>query len=67
MNFASKEEVEKLIEDSPKGDNTKFLSSSHSLWFRFKNYEKNPEGSKSRNVSVCTTDSYYKNSSRQDT
>ena len=42
MNFASKEEVEKLIEDSPKGDNTKFLSSSHSLWFRFKNYEKNP-------------------------
>jgi len=42
MNFATKEEVETLLEQSPPGNNTKFLSSSHSLWYRFKNYEKNP-------------------------
>lgn len=32
--------IEKVIENSPEGKNTKFLNSSHSLWFRFKNYEK---------------------------
>jgi len=36
------EQVEKLIESSEEGPNTKFLNSAHSLWFRFKNYEKNP-------------------------
>jgi hypothetical protein len=41
-NFATKEEVETLLEQSPPGKNTKFVSSSHSLWCRFKNYEKNP-------------------------
>ena len=40
--FLSKEEVETLIEKSPEGKNTKFLNSAHSLWFRFKNYEKEP-------------------------
>jgi hypothetical protein len=42
MTFLSKEEVETLIEKSPQGKNTKFLNSAHSLWFRFKNYEKEP-------------------------
>jgi len=38
----TKEEVEKLIEGQPEGTNTKFLKSSHNLWFRFKNYDKHP-------------------------
>lgn len=42
MNFATEQEVLDLIENSPPGKNTKFLESSHSLWFRFKNYNKNP-------------------------
>lgn len=37
----TKEMIEAAIENSPEGKNTKFLNSSHSLWFRFKNYEKN--------------------------
>jgi len=42
MKFATKEQVENLIQNSPDGKNTKFLSASHSLWFRFKNYDKSP-------------------------
>ena len=42
MKFATKEQVENLIQNSPEGKNTKFLSASHSLWFRFKNYDKSP-------------------------
>ena len=42
MKFAAKDQVEELIKTSPDGKNTKFLSASHSLWFRFKNYEKSP-------------------------
>jgi hypothetical protein len=42
MKFATKEQVENLIQNSPAGKNTKFLSASHSLWFRFKNYDKSP-------------------------
>lgn len=42
MKFATIEEVENLIQNSPEGKNTKFLSASHSLWFRFKNYDKSP-------------------------
>ena len=42
MKFATKEQVENLIQNSPDGKNTKFLSASHSLWFRFKNYNKSP-------------------------
>lgn len=34
-------EVEHLLATQPEGDNTRFLKSSHNLWFRFKNYEKN--------------------------
>ena len=34
--------VEETITNAPEGRNTRFLNSSHSLWFRFKNYEKNP-------------------------
>lgn len=36
------EQVEALLENQPEGRNTKFLKSSHNLWFRFKNYDKHP-------------------------
>lgn len=42
MKFATITQVEDLIQSSPDGRNTKFLSASHNLWFRFKNYEKSP-------------------------
>lgn len=42
MNFATADQIESLIKDSPKGRNTNFLSSSHSLWVRFHNYENSP-------------------------
>ena len=42
MLFVNSTKVEQLIKDSPAGKNTKFLSAAHSLWFRFKNYEKCP-------------------------
>lgn len=38
----SKEQVETLLEEQREGRNTRFLKSSHNLWFRFKNYEKRP-------------------------
>lgn len=42
MKFANQQQVEDLIQSSPDGNNTKFLSASHSLWVRFKNYDKSP-------------------------
>lgn len=36
------EEVDKILLNSHPGKHTNFLRSAHSLWFRFKNYEKNP-------------------------
>lgn len=42
MKFANAAEVENLIKQSPAGRNTNFLSASHSLWTRFKNYDKSP-------------------------
>ena len=39
MDFA---QVEEIVKTSSKGTNTKFLSSAHSLWYRFKNYDKTP-------------------------
>lgn len=38
----NKEQVEDLLLYEPESRNTKFLKSSHNLWFRFKNYDKNP-------------------------
>ena len=38
----TQEMLEAVIEKSPEGKNTKFLRASHSLWYRFKNYGKNP-------------------------
>ena len=38
----SKEFVEDTIAKQPEGKNTRFLNAAHSLWFRFKNYDKNP-------------------------
>ena len=42
MLFVNSTKVQEIIDNSPKGRNTKFLSASHSLWTRFKNYEKSP-------------------------
>jgi hypothetical protein len=42
MLFAEESLIKKVLEDSPPGSNTRFLSSSHSLWTRFKNYKNNP-------------------------
>lgn len=42
LKTCSKEFVEKLIEEQPEGKNTSFLKSSHNLWYRFKNYDKQP-------------------------
>jgi len=42
MNFVNSTKVEDLLKNSPAGKNTKFLSAAHSLWYRFKNYEKAP-------------------------
>ena len=42
MLFVNSTKVEQLIANSPAGKNTKFLSAAHSLWYRFKNYEKCP-------------------------
>lgn len=42
MNFVNSTKVEDIIKNSPAGKNTKFLSAAHSLWYRFKNYEKCP-------------------------
>lgn len=38
----SKEKMEQLLAVQNGGKNTRFLNSSHSLWFRFHNYDSNP-------------------------
>ena len=40
MNFINSTKVQHIIDNSPAGKNTKFLSAAHSLWTRFHNYEK---------------------------
>lgn len=40
--FVKSDEVVRCIENSATGKNTKFLKQSHSLWYRFGNYETNP-------------------------
>jgi len=40
MNFINSTKVQQIIDSSPAGKNTKFLSAAHSLWTRFHNYEK---------------------------
>jgi|TARA_Y100000114_G_scaffold99490_2_gene92649 hypothetical protein len=42
MKLLTREEVLQVLENSPAGDNTKFLRAADSLWFRFHNYEKTP-------------------------
>jgi len=36
------QQLEKIIKNASEGKNTKFLNSAHSLWYRFKNYDKHP-------------------------
>lgn len=40
MIFVNSTKVQDIINNSPAGKNTKFLSAAHSLWTRFHNYEK---------------------------
>lgn len=40
MLFINSTKVQQLLDNSPAGKNTKFLSAAHSLWTRFHNYEK---------------------------
>jgi hypothetical protein len=42
VNFVYFDQVQKIIDGSDKGSNTRFLSSAHSLWYRFGNYDKTP-------------------------
>lgn len=42
LEFATKEDVDNIIKKSAPGRNTKFLSASHNLWTRFKNYDTAP-------------------------
>ena len=42
IKFVNEQEVLNCISDSKDGKNKKFLQQSHSLWFRFKNYNNNP-------------------------
>lgn len=54
MKFINRLEVESLIENSPPGKNTRFLSAAHSLWTRFHNYEKaSPMAMEVDNKVVC--------------
>lgn len=38
----SEKETEEIISKQSEGKNTSFLKSAHNLWFRFKNYDKQP-------------------------
>jgi hypothetical protein len=42
MKFLNSNTVQTIVDNSPSGKNTKFLSAAHSLWYRFKNYDKCP-------------------------
>ena len=42
VSFVRFNQVQDIISKSDKGRNTRFLSSAHSLWYRFGNYDKTP-------------------------
>lgn len=42
VSFVRFDQVQDIISKSDKGRNTRFLSSAHSLWYRFGNYDKTP-------------------------
>jgi hypothetical protein len=42
IKYLDEKKVSDLIASCPPGRNTKFLKNAHNLWYRFKNYEKNP-------------------------
>ena len=41
IKFLKETDIQRAIFNSPNGVNTKFLQQSHSLWYRFNNYESN--------------------------
>ncbi len=42
MKFLKEKDIETLLNKQVSGKNTTFLKNSHSLWLRFKNYDKHP-------------------------
>lgn len=52
--FIEADTVDKLLIESPTGKNTKFLSESHSLWTRFKNYGKSPPMALEKNGQIVS-------------
>jgi hypothetical protein len=42
LKTCSKELMEHILSGQPEGKNTRFLNAAHSLWYRFKNYDKQP-------------------------
>lgn len=52
--FIDSDEVTTILEKSSAGKNTKFLSASHSLWTRFKNYESSPPFALVKNKQVVS-------------
>ncbi len=54
MKFLSKTDVETIINQSSDSKNNRFLKSSHNLWIRFHNYEKQlPMALMVKNKPVC--------------
>lgn len=53
LEFLTKDDVSKIIEQSTEGKNTKFLSASSNLWTRFKNYDASPPLALIDNTVVC--------------
>ena len=41
IKFLKETDIQRAIFNSPSGANTKFLQQSHSLWYRFNNYQSN--------------------------
>ena len=41
IRFLKETDIQMAIFNSPNGANTKFLQQSHSLWYRFNNYQSN--------------------------
>ena len=54
MKIVDANAIEELIKTSPPGKNTRFLSAAHSLWYRFKNYDKCPPTVYEVEAQICS-------------
>lgn len=55
LKTCSKEEMEEILAQQPEGKNTRFLNAAHSLWYRFKNYDRHPAFSLENKAFVFAT------------